>query len=486
MFGTLASPPSCDSIVNIKTLLVWAGLGESPSPLQSSPVPTHQPTGELGGDSAQEELAEEIMDEPVPAGPQNTAIGSFLALTGFQPTAHYHSFAHVTEVVFCRTLDSWEINGAYPNMSQMGAVSLAWHKARQLCHLEAVPSPADFVPPQQPAPSSSNEGQPRQTTASGNILNLRTIKVAAHLDQRSSSEITFLPTAEIQKMYARYVAAWHEMPSADVNPTPEQLASLKHTVDAGMPPYADLAVVGPHGVRFQKKQMMSGLTLNRDGQFVNTECYGPPTFEAWTSCYDVLAALLIMIGAVGRPALSAYFKLIKMLHAMYGSSVWHLLYQTDVRCRQELMEAIFHELLAAHNTALEIGSHTTFDPESPWDQVWTVATNRARFWTDQFERPAGMITTRVRQMGSVIDGDVQIMHTPNQVGAAPTKAGAPNPKVKQAPKNRGAAQKAKQQTKRDSPPCVICKSADHAMTACPSYDKDHVAKKGKKGKGKGK
>jgi len=24
------------------------------------------------------------------------------------------------------------------------------------------------------------------------------------------------------------------------------------------------------------------------------------------------------------------------------------------------------------------------------------------------------------------------------------------------------------------------------MTACPSYDKDHVAKKGKKGKGKGK
>jgi len=321
-------------------------------------------------------------------GPRTRPLG-FSRTDWIQPTAHYHSFAHVTEVVFCRTLDSWEINGAFPNMSQMGAVSLAWHKARQLCHLEAVPSPADFVPPQQPAPSSSNEGQPRQTTASGNILNLRTIKVAAHLDQRSSSEITFLPTAEIQKMYARYVAAWHEMPSADVNPTPEQLASLKHTVDAGMPPYADLAVVGPHGVRFQKKQMMSGLTLNRDGQFVNTECYGPPTFEAWTSCYDVLAALLIMIGAVGRPALSAYFKLIKMLHAMYGSSVCHLLYQTDVRCRQELMEAIFHELLAAHNTALEIGSHTTFDPESPWDQVWTVATNRAKILDGPIRAPSG-------------------------------------------------------------------------------------------------
>ena len=40
---------------------------------------------------------------------------------------------------------------------------------------------------------------------------------------------------------------------------------------------------------------------------------------------------------------------------------------------------------------------------------------------------------------------------------------------------------------RDSPPCVICKSADHAMTACHLYDPNHgKGKGGKKGKAKGK
>jgi hypothetical protein len=195
-----------------------------------------------------------------------------------------------------------------------------------------------------------------------------------------------------------------------------------------------------------------------------------------------------MIGAVGRPATSAYFKKIKMLHAMYGDSVWHLLYQTDVRCRQELMESIFHELLAEHNMNLTIGAHTAFDPDSPWDQVWSIATKRTEFWTDQFERPAGMINTRVRHMSSVIDGDVQISHTPNRAGAAVPKAGAPNSnpnQVKKAGKTRGGNSKTSNKERRETPPCIICKSADHAMYACSSYDKDHLAKKGK-GKGKGK
>jgi hypothetical protein len=378
----------------------------------------------------------------------------------------------------------WEINGFPPNMAQMGAVYVAWHKARQICHLEPVPSASDFVP--NVASSSTTDQQPlRQTTASGAIVNLRTLKVSAHLDQRSSSEITFLPTADIQKMYHRYVQAWHEMPSADVKPTDEQLAALQHTKEAGMVPYADLSIVGPHGVRFHKKQMMSGLMLNRDGQFLSAEFYGPPSIELWTASYDVLAAALIMIGAVSRPVLSAYRKKMKMLNQMYGPSVWHLLYQTDVRCRQELMAAIFHELLADHNTALETGTPSRFDPAEPWDQVWSTATKRVEFWTDQFERPAGLIASHVRQLSSVIDGDVQITRGKGSPQQQQPPSGGP--RVQQ-PKKKANKKKPFGKNGRDSPPCVICKSEDHAMTACHLYDPNHGkgkgGRKGKKGKGK--
>jgi hypothetical protein len=229
--------------------------------------------------------------------------------------------------------------------------------------------------------------------------------------------------------------------------------------------------------------MMSGLTFNRDGQFISAEFYGPPSIEQWTACYDVLAAALIMLGAVSRPVLSAYRKKLKMLNAMYGPSVWHLLYQTDVQCRQELMPSIFHELLADHNSALETGSKTCFDPSEPWDHVWATATKRVEFWTDQFERPAGLIAAHVRQLNSVLDGDVQIA-APHQ--ARPKTQGAPQqqtPKVQQPKKKQRGP---KQGKGRDSPPCVICKSADHAMTQCSLYDANHGKTKGKGGKGKSK
>jgi len=150
------------------------------------------------------------------------------------------------------------------------------------------------------------------------------------------------------------------------------------------------------------------------------------------------------------------------------------------------MEAVFHELLAEHNTNLEIGAHTSFDPDSPWDQVWSTATKRVEFWTDQFERPAGRIAPQTRAMSSVLDGDVQIMQQGKGKGAPHAGPHVQQPKKKQQPKTNSK----KRQFNRDAPPCVICKSADHAMTQCHLYDPNHnggpKGKGGKKGKGKGK
>jgi len=106
------------SIVDIKSLLVWAGLGNS-SPTQL-PSPTHQSTGELGGETFVEDILANAVPELAPAPPDLTPVGAFLALTGFQPTGQIRSFAHVSEAVFTRTLDDWEINGNLPNTGADG------------------------------------------------------------------------------------------------------------------------------------------------------------------------------------------------------------------------------------------------------------------------------------------------------------------------------------------------------------------------------
>jgi len=104
-------------------------------------------------------------------------------------------------------------------------------------------------------------------SASGYGLNVPTVKVSAVLDQRISEEITYLPNLELQKMRARFIDAYGEPPQANVACSNDQLAALKHVIDTGREPYADLAVWGTHGLRLLKKSSMSGLNTMRDGTF---------------------------------------------------------------------------------------------------------------------------------------------------------------------------------------------------------------------------
>ena len=181
-----------------------------------------------------------------------------------------------------------------------------------------------------------------------------------------------------------------------------------------------------------------------------------------------------------------------MLHAAYGPSLWPLLYQADVRCRQELIEAIFHELLAKHNAALEIHEKSSFNVEKPWDQVWEAATNHTVWWTDHFERPAGLIGNHIRALSSALDGDVLTASSsalsggaqPNQPqkgrGKQRQRGGVKHPAAKnnQSPKG-GKGGKNKN--------CNICQSATcpgaSNMRECPRFDPNY---KNKKGKGRGK
>ena len=402
-------------------------------------------------------------------------------------------------------MDRWKIDGEFADLRAIGMANWAFHKARQLCHLEAAPNASTFTPAAPPPTMAPATGS--QLTSSGQLLNVSTIKVAQVMDQRFGEEITYLPNAEIQKMRARYIDAYDEPPSAEVACNKEQLACLKHALDSGREPYADLAVWGPYGTRMLKKSSVSGLNIMRDGTFMHVELFGPPNIELWTGCYDVLSTGCLMLGAVRRPQLAAYRKWICKLAAIYGTTVWHLLYQTDVRCRSELMQAVFQDMLAAHNAAVMSGSPTDFDPTNPWDAVWKRVLEMKDWWNDEFERPAGLINIKMMNLGAALGGDVQIASTPHHT-PAPVQPniqvkngggkGTPNGQPKR--KRARSGKQGQQKGGNGSPPnsaaasqlwCKICRSSDHDYLQCSQYDPNFgksgkggkPGKSGKKGKG---
>ena len=239
------------------------------------------------------------------------------------------------------------------------------------------------------------------------------MKIASVLDQKLSDEVTYVPHHERTRMLRRYIQIVGRKPHPDVACTPEQITALSHVTAAHRPPFADFGVWGPHGIRLARKNSMKGLLMLRDGSFFETELYGPPSFSQWEECYDVLSTGLLMLDIVSRNKLADYKSHIKELASAYGPKVWHLLYQTDVRCRQELMHELHEDALLAHAEALERGTFSSFQPGRPWDSVWeaAISIDCGRWWTREFERPAQLILTHIASLDSMLGGDVEMSST---------------------------------------------------------------------------
>ena len=74
----------------------------------------------------------------------------------------------------------------------------------------------------------------------------------------------------------------------------EQLSALRSVEASGAPPYVDFSVWCPHANRLRRRITMQGLTLNRDGSFVQEELKGPADFKSWKECYIIFKNAAIM------------------------------------------------------------------------------------------------------------------------------------------------------------------------------------------------
>lgn len=115
---------------------------------------------------------------------------------------------------------------------------------------------------------------PAASTASsvaGRKVNLNQV-----LSQVDESEVELLNEAEVLAMYARYetLLGKGQRPATSREPTLEQLAALKSLISSHQVPCCD-AIYGPHWTLIKRKLKFSGLVLNKIGELVRSELFGP-------------------------------------------------------------------------------------------------------------------------------------------------------------------------------------------------------------------
>ncbi len=138
----------------------------------------------------------------------------------------------------------------------------------------------------------------------------------------------------------------------------EQLSGFQSRIARGAVPYVDLSLMCPYGQRFQTKLKLKGRNLHSSGEFKMVEISGPPTYQDWDACYE-----LLITGLVG-------FKVFDL-----------------------------GNLLGYHVRVRE------FDSALPRNAVWSRTAEDDRFWKKELEDPALLILARTKGIGSVLGLD---------------------------------------------------------------------------------
>eukprot|EP00971_Amphidinium_carterae_P294964 5857002-Amphidinium_carterae.1 len=87
----------------------------------------------------------------------------------------------------------------------------------------------------------------------------------------------------------------HPVPQEEV--TADQLTAIKALLDEGLPPYVDMAVWRPYGLRMQKKIAFHTAMLTPGGSLRRTELRGPSNFSEWQESFRLLKTALISLRA---------------------------------------------------------------------------------------------------------------------------------------------------------------------------------------------
>ncbi len=230
-------------------------------------------------------------------------------------------------------------------------------------------------------------------------------KLSAVANQASDVELTVLEGAVLKEAYATYKKIFGVHPAPDEELSGEQLTALKVLLSADLAPYVDFAVWGPHSYRLLRKHRLSGVSFTRDGSLVPIELSGPANFDQWLKNYKCLRTGLISWGAVSLGRIDGYSDMIGRYHSRYGPSIWHVLYQADVRCRSEHMERVRRRGEEERAVVAAAQGVHAMEADRPWDWVFGEVLRDSQFWHLEVEEPSLLLLNRTRSLGDLLTGE---------------------------------------------------------------------------------
>ena len=226
---------------------------------------------------------------------------------------------------------------------------------------------------------------------------LRKIKASLIIDPADDSTVPAATSSQLKDWYANYKAIKFGEPLPEKEPSPDQISALStRVVTLNLEPYADFALLTPHGRRMQKELRHRSWLPQEDGSYKPIEVPGPGSFEVWKACWEVYEVILLMLrwpvpsdglaseapGGVGIAslivtpiALEAYLQNFSTL-VKENPGCWHLCQRAEDRCRAEHLPRLVRRL-----------EETTGTTPS-WSEVFIAAANDDKYWDKEVRRPA--------------------------------------------------------------------------------------------------
>ena len=316
--------------------------------------------------------------------PGSTA-GTLAALWGGDATTKVETLGELPATSFTEELRNWRIGQNPAPLVLRGKAERVGRLARAIFN---------------PTPSTSTT---LVATAAISDAEGRKIKLSMVVAQWNDTEIE----VEVHKM-AMYFARWSvifgklDRPEPCETPAPEQMSALEYLIKTGQVPYVDFSIWGPFFTRIMKRLKLVGKTLTEDGTLTTMEIFGPPTFEHWKSSYRVFVAAALMADLYDLGMMVKYRDQMEEWVRYYGHDCWLLIYQADVRFRQEMLE---RQSLFVQMEADREGRELTV--KQKWQEAWRAAFADQSFWTRELKDPAMAVCLKLRKLEEVVHNDAR-------------------------------------------------------------------------------
>ena len=357
---------------------------------------------------------------------------------------------------------------------------------RRVCRLTCgLPAVHDPTPVPQPTGTTGPPSQLALTGSQGTAPPpvTKVVKMSEVIDQTNDTPIVALSSARVRKLYSDYEDRMGLEPNPDAEPSSDQLAALWMLLGAGTIPYADFSIWGPHQVRMLKKLTFMAMVLGPDGRMKKTELRGPPDYDAWWQSWRVYRTAMILFESVSPEVLDNYAELIRKYSKAYTEQTWFILYQADVRMRQEQFERIIRRL--ERGLANGVPCPFNYDVNKPWEACFKAAVADKAFWDAELVHPTNLYLLKLKTVADIMDDGT--VHPEIAAPGVPQDRGQRRGRSRSRNRSRTPKREPKKRKTDDKKGGRDYTQTQSGVSICPDYNAGKCKEiKATKTKGKGK